>query len=135
MSAGAAATGAVTEKRVWPSAGCFKTSDAPMVITPPGLFSTTTFQPSVSVSALATMRARISGGVEAEFGTTIRMTFEGNDWADADWDETAPKPAAAALMRNERRSMSSSDRLVGAISQSRASIRGVSLTLATLLIP
>ena len=50
---------------------------APIVITAPGLFSTTTFQPSPSDSALATMRARMSGGVLAEVGTTMRMTFDG----------------------------------------------------------
>ena len=32
------------------------------------------------------MRARMSGGVEAEVGTTMRMTFDGNDCANADWN-------------------------------------------------
>ena len=45
-----------------------------MVFTPPGLFSTITFQPSPSDRAAAMMRARISGGVLAEVGTTMRMT-------------------------------------------------------------
>src|ERR1041385_1379431 len=71
------ATGAVTEKIVWPSAGCLSTSMAPMLVRAPGLFSTITFQPSLSDRALAIIRARISGGVEAEFGTTMRMTFDG----------------------------------------------------------
>src|SRR4051794_7725823 len=90
---------------VWPSAGCLNTSEAPMVITPPGLFSITTFQPSDSVNALATMRARMSGGVEGEFGTTMRMVLVGNDCADADWNDPAPKLTAAAPIRNERRYM------------------------------
>jgi len=75
--AGTAAKGAVIESSVWPSAGCFRTSAMPIVCTPPGLFSTITFQPSPSDSAAATMRARMSGGVLAEFGTMIRMTLDG----------------------------------------------------------
>jgi hypothetical protein len=50
---------------------------APSVITPPGLFSTTTFQPSPSDSADARMRATMSGGVLTEYGATMRMTFAG----------------------------------------------------------
>ena len=50
---------------------------APIVMTAPGLFSTTTFQPSPSDSAVAMIRARMSGGVLAEFGTTMRMTLDG----------------------------------------------------------
>jgi hypothetical protein len=60
--AGTAAIGAVTESSVYPSAGCLSASTTPIVITAPGLFSTTTFQPSPSDSAVAMMRARMSGG-------------------------------------------------------------------------
>ena len=69
--------GAVTENSVWPSASCLSTSFAAIVPTPPGLFSTIIFQPSPSVRALAAIRARMSGGVLAEFDTTMRMTREG----------------------------------------------------------
>src|SRR5262249_7136980 len=72
-----------------------------MVITAPGLFSTTTFQPSPSDRALAMMRARMSGGVLADAGTTIRMTFEGKDCANAD-SKAAPQPIAAAPAKNSR---------------------------------
>jgi len=52
-------------------------SIAPIVPTAPGLFSTITFQPSLSESAFATMmRARMSGAVLAEYGT-MRMTLDG----------------------------------------------------------
>ena len=64
-------------KSVWPSAGCLSTSPAPSAITAPGLFSTITFQPSPSESAVAMIRARMSGGVLAELGTMIRMTLDG----------------------------------------------------------
>src|SRR5689334_16677900 len=77
----------------------------PMVITAPGLFSTTTFQPSASDNALATMRARMSGGVLAEYGTTMRMTFDGKDCANAG-PNIAPQPRAAAPARNCRLFMS-----------------------------
>ncbi len=83
-SAGAAATGAVTDMIVWPSAGCFSTSIAPIVMTPPGLFSTITFQPSMSDSAFATMRARMSGGVEADIGATMRIVPLGKVCASAE---------------------------------------------------
>ena len=56
---------------------------APIVITPPALFSTMTFQPSPSDKAWATTRASMSGGVLTEYGTTMRMTPEGNDCARA----------------------------------------------------
>lgn len=82
-SAGTAANGAVIESRVWPSAACLRTSLAPIVITAPGLFSTITFQLSPSDKAVATMRARMSGGVLAEVGTTMRMTLDGKDWPSA----------------------------------------------------
>src|SRR6266446_6369759 len=74
-----------------------------MVITAPGLFSTTTFQPSASDNALAMMRARMSGGVLAENGTTIRMTLDGKDCANADPKAAPPQPTAAAPARNSRR--------------------------------
>src|SRR5262245_25120938 len=73
-----------------------------MVITAPGLFSTTTFQPSPSDSAVAMMRARMSGGVLADVGTTIRMTFDGKDCANADPKAAPPQPTAAAPARNSR---------------------------------
>src|SRR6266550_3309510 len=76
-----------------------------MVITAPGLFSTTTFQPSASDKALAMMRARMSGGVLAEAGTTMRMTFDGKDCANADREAT-PQPMAAAPAKNSRLFMS-----------------------------
>ena len=76
-----------------------------MVITAPGLFSTTTFQPSASDNAPATMRARISGGVLAEYGTTMRITFDGKDCANAD-PKAAPQPRAAAPAKNFRLFMS-----------------------------
>jgi len=59
------------------------TSEAPSVITAPGLSSTTVFQPSPSESALATIRARMSGGVLGEPETTKRTTFDGKDWPRA----------------------------------------------------
>src|ERR1700719_1440632 len=76
-----------------------------MVITAPGLFSTTTFQPSPSDSAVAMMRARMSGGVLADVGTTIRMTFDGKDCANADPKAAPPQPTPAAPARNSRRFM------------------------------
>src|ERR1700742_3199028 len=83
MSAGTAVIGVVTENTVYPSAGCLSTSPMPSVITAPGLSSTMVRQPSTSDSALATMRARMSGGVLAELGTTKRIKFDGNDCARA----------------------------------------------------
>src|SRR6266851_601368 len=74
-----------------------------MVITAPGLFSTTTFQPSASDNALAMMRARMSGGVLAENGTTMRMTLDGKDCANADPKAAPPQATAAAPARNSRR--------------------------------
>src|SRR4029077_17717780 len=94
------------ESIVWPSAGDLSTSIAPIVFTPPGLFSTMTFQPSLSDSALAMMRARISGGVEAEAGTTTRTTPEGNVWAWAKVcasAETNPVAASTVKTGNEHR--------------------------------
>src|SRR4051794_13566042 len=76
-----------------------------MVMTAPGLFSTITFQPSPSASAVATMRARISGGVLAEYGTTMRMTFDGKNCPSARSPAAKPTPIAAAPARNVRRSM------------------------------
>src|SRR5262249_3986945 len=73
-----------------------------MVITAPGLSSTTTFQPSPSDSAVAMMRARMSGGVLADAGTTIRMAFEGKDCANADQKAAPPQPIAAAPAKNSR---------------------------------
>src|SRR5215470_2339738 len=73
-----------------------------MVITAPGLSSTTTFQPSPSDSAVAMMRARMSGGVLADAGTTIRMAFEGKDCANADPKAAPPQPIAAAPAKNSR---------------------------------
>src|SRR5262249_47146472 len=73
-----------------------------MVITAPGLFSTTTFQPSASDSAVAMMRARMSGGVLADAGTTMRMTFDGKDCANADPRAAPTQPTAAAPARNSR---------------------------------
>jgi hypothetical protein len=102
ISAGTAAIGAVTENSVYPSAGCLSTSPMPCVITAPGLSSTIVFQPSRSESALATMRARMSGGVLAEFGTTKRMTFDGNVCPRAGANVAAPRPSAAAPLRNAR---------------------------------
>src|SRR6516225_8756380 len=72
-----------------------------MVITAPGLFSTTTFQPSPSDSAVAMIRARMSGGVLADAGTTIRMTFDGKDCANAG-PKAAFQPVAAAPAKNSR---------------------------------
>src|SRR5262249_1209352 len=66
------------------------------------LFSTMVRQPSTSESALATMRARMSGGVLADAGTTNRMTFDGNDCARAALNAAAPRPSAAAPDRNAR---------------------------------
>src|SRR5262249_48982779 len=85
--------------------GLLRASIVPMVITAPGLFSTTTFQPSPSDRALAMMRARMSGGVLADVGTTIRMTFEGKDCANADPKTAPPQPIAAAPAKNSRRFM------------------------------
>src|SRR3954466_13171803 len=76
-----------------------------MLVKAPGLFSTTTFQPSPSDNAFAITRARISGGVEADDGTTIRMTFDGNDCADAPRKAGTPNPSAAAPVKNTRLSM------------------------------
>src|SRR4051794_25665032 len=76
-----------------------------MVITAPALFSTTTFQPSLSDSAAAMMRARMSGGVLAEVGTTMRITLVGKDCAMAGRNVVPPKPSAAAPARNARRFM------------------------------
>src|SRR4051794_32448437 len=67
----------------------------PIVPTAPGLFSTITFQPSPSESAVATMRARMSGGVLAEYGTTIRMTPAGYGCASAGRKAVAQRPIAA----------------------------------------
>src|SRR3954471_22894484 len=79
---------------------------APIVITAPGLFSTITFQPSPSESAVATMRARMSGGVLAEYGTTIRMTLDGEGCANAGQRAAISKPAIvpaiATVDRNAR---------------------------------
>src|SRR5260370_22493298 len=74
-----------------------------MVITAPGLFSTTTFQPSASDNALAMMRARMSGGVLAENDTTMRMTLDGKDCANADPKAARPQATAAAPPSNSRR--------------------------------
>src|SRR4051794_19181669 len=72
-------------KRLCPSAGCTSTSLAAMVVTPPGRFSTITFQPSSSDNSLATIRLMMSGGVLAETGATRRMVPVGNGagWACA----------------------------------------------------
>src|SRR6516164_3542567 len=70
--------------------------------TAPGLSSTTTFQPSPSDRAVAMMRARMSGGVLADAGTTIRMAFEGKDCANADPKAAPPQPIAAAPAKNSR---------------------------------
>src|SRR5262249_25891161 len=78
-----------------------------MVMTAPGLFSTTVFQPSSSASAVAMTRARMSGGVLVEVGTTIRMGFDGNDWASAD-RRGSDRPIAAAPVRKRRRFMETS---------------------------
>src|SRR5215510_8657586 len=86
-----------------------------MVITAPGLFSTTTFQPSPSDRALAMMRARMSGGVLADAGTTIRMTFDGKDCANADPKAAPPQPIAAAPAKNSRLFMAFSLRLLAAV--------------------
>src|SRR5262249_15792261 len=61
-----------------------------------------TFQPSPSDRALAMMRARMSGGVLADAGTRIRMTFEGKDCANADPKTAPPQPIAAAPAKNSR---------------------------------
>ena len=50
-----------------------------MVITAPGLFSTMTRHPSLSVSSAATTRLMMSGGVLGAVGTTMRMAFDGYD--------------------------------------------------------
>src|SRR5262249_49152682 len=73
-----------------------------MVITAPGLSSTTSFQPSPSDSAVAMMRARMSGGVLADAGSTIRMEFGGKGCANADPKAAPPQPIAAAPAKNFR---------------------------------
>src|SRR5215831_18749103 len=85
-----------------------------MVITAPGLSSTTTFQPSPSDSAVAMIRARMSGGVLADAGTTIRMAFEGKDCANADPKAAPPQPIAAAPAKNFRLFMAFSLHLLAA---------------------
>src|SRR5689334_12658491 len=102
MSAGTAVIGVVTENSVWPSGGCLSTSAMPRVNTAPGLFSTIVFQPSTAESALATMRARMSGGVLAELGTTKRMRLDGKDCARAGENAVAPRPSAAAPVKKVR---------------------------------
>jgi hypothetical protein len=47
----------------------------------------------------------MSGGVLAENGTTMRMTFDGKDCANAD-PKAVPQPMAAAPAKNSRLFMS-----------------------------
>ncbi len=96
------------ESSAWPSAGCLSTSVAASVITAPGLFSTMILQSSPSERALATTRARMSGGVPADPGTTTRMILDGYDCANAGFETATPRPAAAVPVKNARLFMGSS---------------------------
>jgi hypothetical protein len=48
------------------------------------------------------MRARMSGGVLADVGTTIRTTFDGKDCPNAGPPAAMPRPIVAAPVRNDR---------------------------------
>src|SRR5215475_4552410 len=73
-----------------------------MVITAPGLFSTTNLQRSPSDRPLAMRRARMSGGVLADAGTRSRITFGGKEYPNADPKTAPPQPIAAAPAKNSR---------------------------------
>src|SRR6476661_1963371 len=75
--AGAADADKAIERTEYPSAGCLRTSAAPIVWMAPGLFSTTTRQPSLSASSFAMMRHTMSGGVPAAVALTIRIMLDG----------------------------------------------------------
>src|SRR5262245_45147305 len=75
--AGAADAGKAIERMEYPSAGCLRTSAAPIVWIAPGLFSTMMRQPSLSASSFAMMRHMMSGGVPAAVALTIRIMPEG----------------------------------------------------------
>src|SRR5262245_41836719 len=76
-SAGAADAGKAIERMEYPSAGCLRTSAAPIVWIAPGLFSTMIRQPWLSASSFAMMRHIMSGGVPAAVALTIRIMPEG----------------------------------------------------------
>jgi hypothetical protein len=76
-SAGAAEVGSAMAAIVYPSAGCLRTSASPIAPIAPGLSSTMTRHPSLSLSAFATRRAMMLGGVPAALGTMMRIMPEG----------------------------------------------------------
>lgn len=47
-------------RKVWPSGLALATTSVPMMVPPPGLFSTTTGWPRTAASLSATMRAEVS---------------------------------------------------------------------------
>src|SRR5882762_11562619 len=81
-----------TTSSVWPSAGERATTSVPMMVLPPGRFSTTTVCPRPFAMCTARMRLVMSAVPPGGNGTTMRSDFEGNVCACA-----APISAAAAI--------------------------------------
>src|SRR5882672_1412376 len=81
-----------TTSSVWPSAGERATTSVPMMVLPPGRFSTTTVCPRPFAMCTARMRLVMSAVPPGGNGTTMRSDFEGNVCACA-----APIGAAAAI--------------------------------------
>src|SRR5882762_3408328 len=81
-----------TTSSVWPSAGERATSSVPMMVLPPGRFSTTTVCPRPFAMCTATTRLVMSAVPPGGNGTTMRSDFEGKVCACA-----APISAAAAI--------------------------------------
>src|SRR6266487_4348593 len=102
-SAGAADAGKAIERMEYPSAGCLRTSAAPIVWIAPGLFSTTMRQPSLSASSFAMMRHMMSGGVPAAVALTIRIMPDGYGSAAPSEPGAESKSASSDSHNGERR--------------------------------
>src|SRR6267378_5739293 len=81
-----------TTSSVWPSVGERATSSVPMMVLPPGRFSTTTVWPRPFAMCIASTRLVMSAVPPGGNGTTMRRDFEGKVCACA-----APISAAAAI--------------------------------------
>src|SRR5882672_3223627 len=79
-----------TTSSVWPSAGERATSSVPMMVLPPGRFSTTTVWPRPFAMCIASTRLVMSAVPPGGNGTTMRSDFEGKVCACA-------APIAAAI--------------------------------------
>ena len=102
-------------EEVWPSAGCFSTSCRADRHHAAGLVLDDDLPAFGFRQGIGDDAGEDIGRRAAEFGTTMRMTFDGNDSAEADWNVAAPKPTAAVPVKNDRRSMAFIPRFVAAL--------------------